>query len=44
MHFRNREGASFDDLKAHLGHSSVDTTEKFYAEGDEDRMVDVFGE
>jgi integrase/recombinase XerD len=44
MHYRNKEGVSFDDLKGHLGHSSVDTTEQFYAEGTEDRMVETFGE
>lgn len=44
MHYRNVEGVSFDDLKGHLGHSSVDTTEEYYAESNEERMVDVFGE
>lgn len=43
MHQRNQRGVSFDDLKTHLGHSSVDTTEEFYAEGTEEMVVDTFG-
>lgn len=43
MHQHNKRGISFDELKTHLGHSSVDTTEEFYAEGTEDMVVDTFG-
>ncbi|MFC3476601.1 tyrosine-type recombinase/integrase [Halobacterium litoreum] len=43
MYQHNERGVSFDELKAHLGHSSVDTTEKFYAEGTEEMVVNTFG-
>lgn len=44
MFSRNKRGISFDDIKTHLGHQRVETTEEYYAEGDEERMVDTFGE
>lgn len=44
MHYHNEMGVSLDRLKDHLGHSSVDITESFYAEGTEDAMVNTFGE
>jgi site-specific recombinase XerD len=44
MHYHNEEGVQLDTLKDHLGHSSVNTTEDFYAEGTEDKMVETFGE
>lgn len=44
MHQLNMEGVAIDAIKDHLGHANVDTTEKFYAEGTEERIVDTFGE
>jgi|GEM_PF-5290566 len=43
MHYHNKEGVSLDRLKDHLGHSSVDITEDFYAETTSDALIDTFG-
>ncbi|MDB2294360.1 tyrosine-type recombinase/integrase [Halorubrum ezzemoulense] len=44
MYYHNEEGVPLDRLKDHLGHHSVDTTERFYAENTPEKMVDTFGE
>lgn len=44
MHQHNVEGVSLDAIKEHLGHSKVETTEQFYTEGTEEKIIDVFGE
>lgn len=43
MHYHNEEGVPLDTLKDHLGHASTDTTEQFYAEGTEEKIIDAFG-
>lgn len=42
MHYLNEEGKSMEDISQHLGHSSVSTTEKFYAQTTADRLIDEF--
>jgi len=44
MHYHNEEDVSLDTLKDHLGHSSISTTEDYYATGTAEKMVDTFGE
>jgi integrase/recombinase XerD len=43
MHYLNEKGVPLGDIKDALNHSSVETTEDFYAESTEERMIDVFG-
>lgn len=43
MYYHNEEGVPLDDLKDHLGHYSVSTTEEHYAEGTKEKMIDTFG-
>lgn len=43
MYYHNVEGVPLDVLKDHLGHASVDTTEKHYAETTNDTLRDAFG-
>jgi len=42
MHYLNEEGKSMEDISQHLGHSSLSTTEKFYAQTTADRLIDEF--
>ncbi|MDL0126508.1 tyrosine-type recombinase/integrase [Halobacterium salinarum] len=42
MHYLNEEGKSMEDISQHLGHSSLSTTEKFYAQTTSDRLIDEF--
>ncbi|WP_256545599.1 tyrosine-type recombinase/integrase [Halobellus inordinatus] len=44
MHMVNVEGVPLDAVKDHLGHANVETTERFYAEGTEERIISTFGE
>jgi integrase/recombinase XerD len=44
MHYRNEEEVPIEDIKDHLGHENLQTTERFYATGTEERMIDRFGE
>jgi integrase/recombinase XerD len=44
MYQLNVKNVPIDAIKDHLGHANVDTTEKFYAEGTEERIVNTFGE
>ena len=43
MHYHNEEDVPLDTLKDHLGHSSTDTTEEFYAETTEEKVINTFG-
>lgn len=43
MYYHNEQDVSLDTLKDHLGHSTTNTTEKFYAETTEDKVIDTFG-
>jgi len=42
MHYLNEEGKNIEDISAHLGHSSVKVTEKFYAKTTEERILNEF--
>ncbi|WP_336327388.1 tyrosine-type recombinase/integrase [Halovenus sp. HT40] len=42
MYYRNEEGRTLDDIKAQLGHSKAKTTEEFYSEETEERVVELF--
>jgi len=44
MYQHNVKGVPLDTVSDHLGHSSVSTTEEFYAESTEETIVSTFGE
>ena len=43
MHQLNVEEVPLDAIRDHLGHSQVETTEQFYTEGTEDKIINTFG-
>lgn len=43
MYYHNEENVPLGTLKDHMGHSSTDITESFYAESTEETMVNTFG-
>jgi integrase/recombinase XerD len=42
MHYLNEEGKSMEDISQHLGHLSLSTTEDFYAQTTDERLIDEF--
>ncbi|MDL0138264.1 tyrosine-type recombinase/integrase [Halobacterium salinarum] len=42
MHYLNEEGKSMEDISQHLGHSTLSTTEKFYAQTTDERLINEF--
>jgi len=44
MHYHNEEDVPLDQVKDHLGHANLQTTEDYYAETTAEKIVDTFGE
>jgi len=44
MHYHNEEDVPLDQVKDHLGHANLQTTENYYAETTDEKILETFGE